>query len=316
MNNYIPWIEKYKPTNFNELISHENIINTIIKNIDSLPHLIFFGPPGCGKSTLINIITNHIYKKNDMRYNILSLNASDERGINTVRYKIKNFSQKSIVGNYKFKMIILDEADSLTYDAQNALRRIMEVYSKTTRFVFICNYKNKIIDAIMSRCSIFQFNKISNDILNERLYSIAECEDMENYREYIPAITKISNGDMRNSIIVLETIEKINKGKYITKEDVYELMGIIPHKVLFNILKNIKTFDDVNYYSHHLYNLSYSTDKILDVFNEIILNYDINEDKKINILLELSSFDKMIKNNCDTFIIILNLLTLFYENTK
>lgn len=313
-DNYIPWVEKYKPKKFNELLSHENIINTIKKNINALPHLIFFGPPGCGKSTLVNIIINHIYEKKDIRSNILSLNASDERGINTVRFKIKDFAQKAVVGSYQFKIIILDEADSLTYEAQNALRRIMEIYSKTTRFVFICNYKNKIIDAIMSRCSIFKFNKISSNILNEKLYEIAENENMKNYKEYIPHITKISNGDMRNSIIVLETVSKINNGKDVTVDDIYEMMGVVPHSVLLNIMNNIKSFNDVHHYSQYLYNLSYQTDKILDIFNEIMIDYDMDEDKKLNIFLKLSEFDKMIKNNSDTFIIILNLLTLFYEN--
>lgn len=313
-NNYIPWIEKYKPKKFDELISHKNIINTIQKNINSLPHLIFFGPPGCGKSTLINIIINNIYKKEDISSNILSLNASDERGINTVRKKIKTFSKKAIVGKYKFKMIVLDEADSLTYDAQNALRRIMEVYSKTTRFCFICNYKNKIIDAIMSRCSIFKFNKIDLNILNNKMYEIARKENLENYEIYIPIITKNSNGDMRNSLIVLETIGKINNGKNIKEDDIYELMGFIPYKILYGILEKINTFEDVNFYANYLYNQSYAIDKILIIFNDIILNYDLKEENKINILLKLSEFDKMITNNCDTFIIILNLLLIFYIN--
>ena len=148
----LPWIEKYRPKNINDIISHDMNIETI-KNLligGALPHLLFHGSPGTGKTSTIMALAKEIYGSN-VRLMSLKLDASDDRGINSVREDIKGFAEKSNMFQKGVRLIILDEADSMTFDAQFALRRIMEKYSATIRFCLICNYENKIIPAIRSR---------------------------------------------------------------------------------------------------------------------------------------------------------------------
>ena len=158
----LPWMEKYRPNNINEIISHHQNITTIKKLLlgDALPHLLFYGSPGTGKTSTILALAKEIYGDN-IRLMVMKLDASDDRGINSVREDIKGFAEKSNMFQKGVKLIILDEADSMTFDAQFALRRIIEKYSTSVRFCLICNYENKIIPAIKSRCANFRFNPIS-----------------------------------------------------------------------------------------------------------------------------------------------------------
>ena len=153
----IPLTEKYRPKNLNEIISHDNIINSITNMIDNncLPHLLFYGQPGTGKTSTILAILNKLYDNNSLMY--LKLNASDDRGINVVRNQIKNFSETKSFFSNNYKFIILDEADYMTIDAQLSLRRIIEEYHNNIRFCIICNYLYKIIPEIKSRCALFRF---------------------------------------------------------------------------------------------------------------------------------------------------------------
>ena len=150
------WTEKYRPSTFADLVGQEDVIKRVASLTDSLniPHLLFAGPAGTGKSTLALIVVRELFKEN-WKENYLELNASDERGINVVREKVKNFARTKSIGNVPFKIIFLDEADALTPEAQQALRRTMENYSATCRFILSCNYSSKIIDPIQSRCALF-----------------------------------------------------------------------------------------------------------------------------------------------------------------
>ena len=161
------WVEKYRPKSLNEVTSQGNIIESLRKTLftRNLPHLIFYGPSGCGKTSTILALAKELFGKEYWSDRIIELNASDERGINIVRDKIKMYAKKSIKENPNippWKIIILDEADTMTADSQFALRRIMEEYSNITRFCIICNYHDKIIEPIISRCSLFSFKPISN----------------------------------------------------------------------------------------------------------------------------------------------------------
>ena len=158
MTNSGIWTEKYRPNYFSNLVGQDEIVKRIqaLTNSLNIPHLLFAGPPGTGKSTLALIIVKELYG-NNWRENYLELNASDERGIQIVREKVKNFARTKSLGNVPFKIIFLDEADALTPEAQQALRRTMENYSSTCRFVLSCNYSSKIIDPIQSRCALFRF---------------------------------------------------------------------------------------------------------------------------------------------------------------
>ncbi|MBU2503481.1 MAG: AAA family ATPase, partial [Nanoarchaeota archaeon] len=150
------WTEKYRPTTYSEIFGQEDIVKRIqsLTNSLNIPHLLFAGPAGTGKSTMALVIVKELFG-DDWRENYLELNASDERGIQIVREKVKNFARTKSIGNVPFKIIFLDEADALTPEAQQALRRTMENYSSTCRFMLSCNYSSKIIDPIQSRCAAF-----------------------------------------------------------------------------------------------------------------------------------------------------------------
>jgi replication-associated recombination protein RarA len=178
----IPWVEKYRPDKVNEISHQEEVISTLKTAITqgSIPHLLFYGPPGTGKTTTVLAMAKELYGPELYKTRILELNASDERGIKVVREKIKTFAQGA-VGNQKsngypcprFKIIILDEADTMTSDAQSALRRIMETYSKVTRFCLLCNYVTRIIEPLASRCAKFRFKTLSIQSMIARLTYIA-----------------------------------------------------------------------------------------------------------------------------------------------
>ena len=170
---YFSWVEKNRPQNLNEICYQDDVKKVLISFVKNknIPHLLFFGPSGCGKTSSILSLAKDLFGE-EYKNRIKELNASDERGINVIREKIKNYSQESINLNSNippWKIIILDEADNMTIESQYALRRIMEEYSKVTRFCIICNYHNKIIDPIVSRCSVFRFKPIPNIIIKNQL---------------------------------------------------------------------------------------------------------------------------------------------------
>jgi replication factor C subunit 3/5 len=182
--NYLPWVEKYRPIYMNDIISHDQNIETIKKLLigGSLPHLLFYGLPGTGKTSTIMALAREIYG-NNIRLMVMKLDASDDRGINSVREEIKGFAEKSNMFHKGVRLIILDEADAMTFDAQFALRRIIEKYSSTIRFCLICNYENKIIPAIRSRCANFRFSNIKDEHIIIKLKNIIfkeniKCDDI------------------------------------------------------------------------------------------------------------------------------------------
>src|SRR3989344_1300910 len=190
------WTEKYRPSKFSDLVGQEGIVKRIqsLTNTLNLPHLLFAGPAGTGKSTLALIVVKELYKEN-WKENYLELNASDERGIQIVRDKVKNFARTKSLGNIPFKVIFLDEADALTPEAQQALRRTMENYSATCRFILSCNYSSKIIDPIQSRCAIFRFRLLEKKDVEKVLKLISEKENLSITPEAIETIYEGSEGD-------------------------------------------------------------------------------------------------------------------------
>lgn len=205
------WTEKYRPAVFSELMGQENIIKKIQSLTTSLniPHLLFAGPAGTGKSSLALIIVKELSGKN-WRENYLELNASDERGINVIREKVKNFARTKALGNVPFKIIFLDEADALTPEAQQALRRTMENYSATCRFILSCNYSSKIIDPIQSRCAIFRFKLLEKKDIGKVLDKIAAGEKLQIAPEAMEMIYEGSEGDCRRAINLLQSTASIS----------------------------------------------------------------------------------------------------------
>ena len=205
------WTEKYRPSKFHELVGQNDIVKRVesLTNSLNIPHLLFAGPAGIGKSTLALIIVKELFKEN-WKVNYLELNASDERGINVVREKVKNFARTKSLGNVPFKVIFLDEADALTPEAQQALRRTMENYSATCRFVLSCNYSSKIIDPIQSRCVVFRFKLLEKKDIERVIQRISEREDLTINPESIETIYEGSEGDCRRAINILQSTASIS----------------------------------------------------------------------------------------------------------
>jgi len=210
-NNTSIWTEKYRPKKFEEVVGQEDIIKKIQSLTKSLniPHLLFAGPAGTGKSTLALIVVRELFE-DTWKENYLELNASDERGIDVVRQKVKDFARTKAIGNVPFKIIFLDEADALTKEAQQALRRTMENYTSTCRFVMSCNYSSKIIDPIQSRCVIFRFKLLEKKDIEKRVNIIAEKEGLQLSDQTIEALYEASEGDCRRVINLLQASASIS----------------------------------------------------------------------------------------------------------
>lgn len=227
----LPWVEKYRPRTMDQIISHREILKSLTNFMEkkTLPHLLFFGPSGSGKTSTIKCCAKKIYGEyTDCM--VLILNASNERGIETVRTKIKNFvsNQNRIflpmdIRNI-FKLVILDEIDSMTVEAQGMLRQTIEKNSSTTRFCLICNDIDKINIALQSRCALFRFSPLNNDDMREKLCEILTIEKIKCEDDAIDAIIKISKGDIRAAINFLQHI-KLTLGKNITVNSVYKISG-------------------------------------------------------------------------------------------
>ncbi|KAJ6789074.1 hypothetical protein PWT90_00376 [Aphanocladium album] len=215
----LPWIEKYRPESLDDVEGHQDILATINKFVDSnrLPHLLLYGPPGTGKTSTILALARRIYGAANVRQMVLELNASDDRGIDVVREQIKTFaSTKQIFsmgggGNKTgsstmagFKLIILDEADAMTNTAQMALRRIMEKYTANTRFCIIANYAHKLSPALLSRCTRFRFSPLKEGDIRQLVTKIVDEESVQIGAEAVDALVKLSKGDMRRALNVLQ----------------------------------------------------------------------------------------------------------------
>jgi len=205
------WTEKFRPSQFSELVGQDDIVKRVeaLTNSLNIPHLLFAGPAGTGKSTLALIVVKELFKKT-WKDNYLELNASDERGINIVREKVKNFARTKSLGDVAFKVIFLDEADALTPEAQQALRRTMENYSATCRFILSCNYSSKIIDPIQSRCAIFRFKLLERKDIEKVIQMIAQKENLTISPESIEILYEGSEGDCRRGINLLQATASIS----------------------------------------------------------------------------------------------------------
>ncbi|CCI39325.1 unnamed protein product [Albugo candida] len=233
----LPWIEKYRPKVINDISHQEHVVATLRQSIASgqLPHLLFYGPPGTGKTSTIVAVARELYG-NDFRKNgrYLELNASDDRGIKVVREKVKLFAQGAINNSDSmpsFKIIVLDEADSMTGDAQSALRRMMENYSKVTRFCLICNYVSRIIDPIASRCVKFRFSPLTKESMAARLTYIGLQENLKLNEDTIDTLLDCANGDLRKAINLMQSAKQTG-GQELTNDEIVAVAGLAPKELL------------------------------------------------------------------------------------
>ncbi len=229
------WTEKYRPSTFEEIRGQKEIVEKITAFVKSgnMPHLLFSGPAGVGKTTLSLVIARQLFGEN-WRQNTLELNASDERGIDVVRVKVKDFARTRAIGDVPFKLIYLDESDALTREAQQALRRTMENYTKTCRFILSCNYSSKIIDPIQSRCAVFRFKPLSEEEVYAVIDRIAAGENLTVTLDARKALFEVCEGDCRRLENIMQSCAILKN--VVDAEAVYSMASVAKPKEVNEVL--------------------------------------------------------------------------------
>ncbi len=301
----LPWVEKYRPKSTNDILLDKNVknkIKTILKN-KNLTNLIFTGEPGTGKTSTILCLINQLYSEIEKEHNILELNASDDRGLNIINNTIIPFCKK-IKYNNKLKIIILDEADSLTLKAQNLLASLISKYNKNTRFIFICNQYNKIIESIQSNCNIVQFHSLNNKNLKIKIKEICTKKNIIHDDSSFDDLIFVSNSNIRQIINNMECI--YNCYNKINSKTIY---SIIDKPKPFYIKKILKSCFDGNLEEslkilYDLYKKGYSPNDILQTFMKFILEDNFEFDKKTKMkLYEIIALSYIrVNNGIDSFL--------------
>lgn len=307
------WTEKYRPSKFEEVVGQDEILKRVknLTNSLNLPHMLFAGPAGTGKSTLAIIVAKELFKEY-WKENYLELNASDARGIEVIRQEVKNFARTKSLGSVPFKIIFLDEADALTKEAQQALRRTMENYTSTCRFILSCNYSSKIIDPIQSRCVVFRFRLLEKKEIEKVVKKIAEKENLTVDDKAIEVLYEGSEGDCRRAINLLQASNSISP--IITQEIINILLSNAKPKDIKVVLDYALTGDFPKSREKLLDIMlkeSISGTDIIKAIQKEIWNLDIDPELKVKLTEKTGEIEFRLVEGSDEFIQLEALLASF-----
>jgi len=321
----VPWVEKYRPRSVDDVAYQDEVVSVLKKSLEGadLPNLLFYGPPGTGKTSTILAIARQLFGPEMMKARVLELNASDERGIQVVRDKVKKFAQLAASGVRPdgkpcpaFKLVILDEADSMTPSAQAALRRTMEKETKTTRFCLICNYVSRIIEPLTSRCSKFRFKPLSTETLEKRLNMICEQEDVKCDNKAIQELIKISEGDMRKAITYLQSAYRLKGDEAVGADDITEIAGVVPSEMADKLFEacGSDSYEKLDSAVKEIIAEGHAAAQIINqVHDRIVEMSELNDHQKSAIMEKIATVDKCLCDGADEYLQILSLCSVMMQ---
>jgi replication factor C small subunit len=286
------WTEKYRPDTLDDVVGQDKITERLQAFVEeeSIPHMLFAGPAGTGKTTSAIALAKDLYG-DEWNQNFMETNASDERGINVVREKIKDFARTKPV-NADYKIIFLDEADSLTSDAQQALRRTMEQFSENCRFILSCNYSSKIIDPIQSRCAVFRFNRLDEEDVKQYIQTLGEKEGFTISEDAVDAVMRVSSGDMRRVTNILQTAA-IQEDQ-IEEEDVYGVAASLrPDEIreVLDLAFEGNFMDAREELTDLMVDRGLDGTDIIDSIHREILDLDLDDQQKLEVVEQLGEYE-------------------------
>lgn len=298
-------LKRSRPRSVTDVASQNDVSSALSSALESgnVPHLLFYGPPGTGKTSTAMALGKQLYGSQHYSVCVLELNASDDRGIGVVRGKVKSFASQAAPSGVKvgFRLLVLDEADAMTEDAQSALRRTMEAHSRSTRFVFCCNYVSRIIDAIASRCAKFRFRQVGDDAMHERLHSIASSEQIDLRDGCLQSVLNCSGGDMRKAITLLQSASQLNGG--VADEDgALDAAGVMRESHLHQLLETIRQgkFDTIKAAVEACVLEGYPPVQILQQLTDAVVgDSSIPETSKASVARRAADADKALAEGSD-----------------
>jgi len=316
----LPWVEKYRPHGLSDVVGHKEITKRLQSYIEkqNVPNLLFSGPAGTGKTSSSIALARELFKEN-YEQNFLELNASDDRGIDVVRKTIKDFA-RTLAFDSHFKIIFLDECDALTNDAQQALRRTMEKYTKTCRFILSCNYSSKIIEPLQSRCVIYRFKPLSGEDVKEQIKNIAKKEKITINEKALEAINYVCQGDMRKAVNILQASSSINEK--VEEDTVYSVSSRArPEQVQEMIILSLggKFLDARKKLDELMYEYGMSGEDILkQIYRETmeLEEKHISEKEKVDLIDTIGEYDFRIVEGANERIQLEALLAQFMKFKK
>lgn len=328
------WVEKYRPRNVREVASQEEVVKSLLGAIDqgALPHLLFYGPPGTGKTSTILALTRTLYHPDAWRDRVLEMNASDERGIKVIREKVKSFAQRA-VGTARhagypsppFKIIILDEADTMTKDAQGALRRTMEAFSNVTRFCLVCNYVSRIIEPLASRCAKYRFSPLETVAARARLDHIAAAENLNYPNDVFEKILECADGDMRRAVNLLQSCHNFygssaNGGSgRVTPDALVEISGQVPPRLVATLKSAIdrNSFQELTTAVDDTILEGYPALAVISALSDdVIKDPNLKDHQKAAIAEKIAQADKALADGADDSLQLHDVLATIFHATN